>query len=140
MDARLKRDLLGLMQAIPRGRVATADELARHLKTHEPVIATLLAHLTDEERDASPWHRIVAKGGAIGRGVTRDAQFARLLREGTPVSPAGVVQDLDRLRIAVPALADLAAIRAPAADASDQADRAPQRSRGMRDRPGRGLR
>ena len=42
---------------------------------------------------------MVAKGGAIGRGPHRDAQFARLVREGVPVSPAGIVQDMARVAI-----------------------------------------
>lgn len=140
MDARLERDLLALIQAVPRGRVATTDALAAHLKTHQPVISTLLNHLTEEERDASPWHRVVAKGGAIGRGANSDAQFVRLLREGVPVSPAGVVQDLDRLAIAVAALANLAAIKPRAPAGEEPPPLTPARSRGMKDRPGGGLR
>jgi methylated-DNA-protein-cysteine methyltransferase-like protein len=140
MDARLKRDLLGLIHAIPRGRVATADALAAHLKTLQPLVATLLNHLTEEERDANPWHRVVAKGGAIGRGPNRDAQFARLLREGVPVSPAGVVQDMDRLSITAAALANLAAVKPRAPDREEPPPLSPARSRGMKDRPGGGLR
>ncbi|MGQ0457550.1 MAG: MGMT family protein [Hyphomicrobium sp.] len=141
--AKLKRDLIALARAIPQGRVATHDDLAAHLKIPQPLLMTLLSNLTDDERDMAPWRRVVAKGGAIGRGPHRDAHFAELVREGVAVSPAGIVQDMARVRIAAAALADMAsgakhreAGLAPDGPAAAASAAPASRSRGMKDRPG----
>lgn len=81
---------------MPVGRVTTYDALAGALESTPVLVQSTLARLTDDERDTHPWHRAVAKGGAIGRGPLRETQFARLVREGVAVSPAGIVQDMDR--------------------------------------------
>jgi methylated-DNA-protein-cysteine methyltransferase-like protein len=89
-----RAELLMLVRKIPLGRLASADALAANLDVPPPLVLTILSQLTDDERDLVPWHRVVARGGAIGRGPHRDQQFARLMREGVMVSPAGIVQDL----------------------------------------------
>ena len=71
--------------------------LALKLGVPPPLVATMLSQLTEDEREIVPWHRVVAKGGAIGRGPHRERQFARLIQEGIVVSPAGIVQDLARV-------------------------------------------
>lgn len=131
---RIKAEALAIVRDVPQGRVATFDAIGAALAVAPRHVATILAMLTDGEREIAPWYRVVAKGGAIGRGPHRDAQFARLVREGVPVSPAGIVQDLARVVIspadaarAVHRKSDAAADAAPSASAG--------RSRGMKDRP-----
>jgi methylated-DNA-protein-cysteine methyltransferase-like protein len=94
-----RADLLSLVRAVPAGRVTTFDVLAE--KTGEPpaLVQARLARLSDDEREFVPWHRVVAKGGAIGRGPHRDQQFARLVREGVQVLPAGIVHDMPRFLV-----------------------------------------
>ncbi|MFN0219794.1 MAG: MGMT family protein [Hyphomicrobium sp.] len=135
--ARAKRELMVLVRAIPQARVATSDDLAAHLKITPPLLTTLITHMTDDEREIAPWHRVVAKGGAIGRGPHRDQQFARLAREGVPVSPAGIVQDMARVRVHASMLADLAQGRVPSAAAPPVSPppTSASRSRGMKSRP-----
>lgn len=131
-ERRMTQELLGLIAAVPAGRVVGIDVLAKRLAVIPTVVTTLINGLTEEERDRVPWHRVVAKGGAIGRGPHRDAQFARLVREGVPVSPAGIVQDM--ARVAVTELA--VAARPPSKEAAPVPPPAPlSRSRGMKDRP-----
>ena len=89
----VKSDLLKLLRTIPLGRVASPECLAGELGVSAPLVITMLAQLNEDERELVPWHRVVAKSGAIGRGPHRDQQFARLVREGVMVSPAGIVQD-----------------------------------------------
>lgn len=108
-NASARRGLLDLVRQVPVGRVVTIDQLARHFDLLSPLVTTLLAQLTEDERQSVPWHRVVAKGGAIGRGPHRDRQFAALLREGVLVSPAGVVQDM--ARVALPSLDEAALIK-----------------------------
>lgn len=131
VERRAAAKLLALVALIPPGRVATVDLIAQNAGELPQVIVTLLNALTEDERQCVPWHRVVAKGGAIGRGPHRDQQFARLVREGVPVSPAGIVQDM--LRVAVSALDT-----SRPAKASPDAPPVPaplSRSRGMKDRP-----
>ena len=126
-----------LLRTIPFARVTAVDVLAERLGVPPPLVPTILSQLTEDEREVVPWHRVVAKGGAIGRGPDRDQQFARLVREGVTVSPAGIVQDLPRVMILT---FDGRSVARPAAN-EGQLDTLPQqavpggRSRGMKSRP-----
>jgi len=124
--------LLAALGTIPSGRVATFDALAADAATTPRHIETLIAGLCSDERQSVPWHRAVAKGGAIGWGPRREEQFARLVREGVPVSPAGIVQDMARL-----AMADLQGMAARKPRSLEPAATPPRlgRSRGMKVRP-----
>ncbi|MEQ1718433.1 MAG: MGMT family protein [Hyphomicrobium sp.] len=136
----LRARVLALLKSIPAGRVASAESLGECLECPQGLVTAVLSKLSDDERRACPWHRIVARGGAIGRGSTRDEQFARLVREGVVVSPAGIVQDMGRT-----AVTDFAGLQAAPgrhvppeiAPATAPAGLPKGRSRGMKDRPGR---
>lgn len=130
-ERRMTQEMLSLIARVPAGRVVTLDTLALRVGAIPAVVTTLINNLTEDERDCVPWHRVVAKGGAIGRGPHRDAHFARLVREGVPVSPAGIVQDM--ARVAVTEILDAAKLHAQ----KDAEPVAPplSRSRGMKDRP-----
>jgi methylated-DNA-protein-cysteine methyltransferase-like protein len=139
-ERRIANDLLALVRGIQAGRVATTDLLAEQLGVIPKVIVTLLANLTDEERDGAPWHRVVAKGGAIGRGTHRDVQVARLVREGVSVSPAAIVQDMARVAVTKVEARSRQSYDSQTYDTmsslSVEAPAAPlSRSRGMKDRP-----
>lgn len=132
----IKSEVLTVVRLVPLGQVTTVDTLARHVNVTMPLIMTVLANLTDDEREAVPWHRVVAKGGAIGRGLRRDEQFARLVREGVLISPAGVVQYL--ARVCLTSLDDAtraAATRQAAARSVAGVSATHQKSRGMRGQP-----
>jgi methylated-DNA-protein-cysteine methyltransferase-like protein len=94
-----RADLLTLVRAVPIGRVTTFDVLAQKIGEPLALVQSLIAHLSEDEREFVPWHRVVAKGGAIGRGPHRDQQFARLVREGVQVLPAGIVHDMPRFLV-----------------------------------------
>jgi methylated-DNA-protein-cysteine methyltransferase-like protein len=96
-------NLLKLVRTVPTGRVTTFDILAEKLGEPPALVQARLARLTEDERDLVPWHRVVAKGGAIGRGPYRDQQFARLVREGVQVLPAGIVHDMPRFLVTLDA-------------------------------------
>ena len=133
---RIKTDILKLVRDVPAGRITTYDAIGQHLGVTPRAVASLLSKLTEPEREMVPWHRVVAKGGAIGWGPMRDAQFANLVREGVTVSPAGVVHDVARV-----AIADLsqpqAAVTKPlqTAPAAAEPSKPLSRSRGMKDCP-----
>lgn len=127
-----RADLLTLVRAVPTGRVTTFDALAEKLREPPALVQARLARLSEDEREIVPWHRVVAKGGAIGRGPHRDQQFARLVREGVQVLPAGIVHDMPRFLVNFDALSQ---------DGQKQPETPPQtsqpssRSRGMKSRP-----
>ena len=99
-ERRIKSRIAGAWcGAVPVGRVVTCDLLARELGVLPMVIVDTACQPDGRRARATPWHRVVAKGGAIGRGPHRDAQFAQLVREGVPVSPAGIVQDMGRVAV-----------------------------------------
>ena len=134
--------LLALLRALPPGRVTTPEVIASTLDTAPAMVVGAITRLSEDERDMVPWHRVVASGGAIGRGPWREAQFARLVREGISVSPAGVVQDMGRVL-----LADLSDLPAKTGKPGQNSAVQPEheqpspaasghRSRGMKDRPG----
>ncbi|MGE0052779.1 MAG: MGMT family protein [Hyphomicrobium sp.] len=134
--------LLALLRALPAGRVTTPEVIAATLDTAPALVVGAIARLSEDERDMAPWHRVVASGGAIGRGPWREAQFARLVREGICISPAGIVQDMGRVLLAD--LSDLPAKTgksghhfAVQSEPEQPRPAAPvHRSRGMKDRPG----
>lgn len=96
----LRGKLMGLLRTVPTGRVTTQEAIAVELNAPSPSwVTTTLARLSEDERQLVPWHRVVAAGGAIGRGPWHETQFARLVREGISVSPAGVVQDMGRVAV-----------------------------------------
>ena len=128
----IKAKLAAALRNVPAGRVVTSGTLAASLASNARLIEKTLAQLSEDEREMVPWHRVVAKGGAIGRGPNRERHFAKLVREGVLVSPAGSVQDMERH-----VLRDLRGLPvAPEASAPIAAPAGPQsRSRGMKDRP-----
>jgi methylated-DNA-protein-cysteine methyltransferase-like protein len=127
-----KANLLALLRTIPFGRVTTFDVLAENLGQPPALVHLMLMGLTEDERDFSPWHRVVAKGGAIGRGLHRDQQFARLVREGVPVSPAGIVQDMSRVLVST---FEASHERAHPPETPPEPRPPQNRSRGMKSRP-----
>jgi methylated-DNA-protein-cysteine methyltransferase related protein len=99
-STRIKADVLAIVRRIPAGRVATHGQIGRHLAVIPRHIATVLITLDAADRAATPWWRVVADGGAIGRHALRDDQMARLRVDGVVLSPVGIVQDLDVRRVA----------------------------------------
>ncbi|MFA5958870.1 MGMT family protein [Hyphomicrobium sp.] len=128
-----KAELLKLLRKIPLGRVVSTDRLADEIGVPAPLVVTMLSQLGEDDRDFVPWHRVVARGGAIGRGPHRDQQFARLVREGVMVSPAGIVQDLPRYMIL--AFDGVSLPKNAAGDPSSEPQKPGGRSRGMKQRP-----
>jgi len=138
----LRGRLMALLAAIPAGRVTTPEAIAAQLDAAPAWVRTAIGRLSEDELQMVPWHRVVAVGGAIGRGPWQETQFARLVREGIAVSPAGIVQDMGRVL-----LGDLANLprlpdgRAPSSRVSSTmpdgiSPMTSSRSRGMKDRPG----
>ena len=78
--------ILAVVRKIPRGKVATYGGVAGLAGL--PRGARVVAYALREAGDASPWHRVVGRGGkerakiTIRDGVTAGLQRAKLEREG----------------------------------------------------------
>ena len=97
--ARIKSDVLAIVAALPQGRVASAADIGRQIDVPARHVAYILTTLDEGERAVTPWWRVVADGGAIGRHKRREDQIAGLRRDGVTVSAAGVVADFAARRV-----------------------------------------
>jgi methylated-DNA-protein-cysteine methyltransferase-like protein len=68
-------------------------------------------------------------------GPHRDAQIAKLVREGVPVSPAGIVQDMARVAVTTVEARDRESFESLASEPVQTPAAPLSRSRGMKDRP-----
>lgn len=86
---KIKADILRAVARVPPGRVSTFADVGAFLEIMPRHVAYVLATLSEEERKAIPWHRIVMDGGRISptRFSTRGRdQIRRLQAEGAAVS------------------------------------------------------
>jgi alkylated DNA nucleotide flippase Atl1 len=93
---RMNNDILAVVRAIPVGRVTTVDAISQFLDVPARHVHYLLARRFDADREASPWHRVLAHRGAIGR-VLFDAkgrsQADLLAADGVELGYRGKVTD-----------------------------------------------
>lgn len=93
---RINDDILRVVRAIPPGRVTTVDAIAQFLSVSAHHVTYLLARRYDADRESSPWYRVLAHRGAIGR-VHSDAQGRTqadlLAAEGVDVGYRGRITD-----------------------------------------------
>lgn len=93
---RMNNDILSVVRAIPAGRVTTVDAISQFLDVPARHVNYLLARRYDLERESSPWHRVLAHRGAVGR-VLFDAsgrsQAELLADEGIEVGYRGKVTE-----------------------------------------------
>lgn len=106
--ARIKADVLRIVAAIPRGRLATHAAIGAHLDVVPRHVAYILAMLSLPEKSALPWHRVVGADGALGtpkRGADGRPQADWLRDEGHVVDGAALAPGY------VERLVDVAALR-----------------------------
>jgi methylated-DNA-protein-cysteine methyltransferase-like protein len=135
--ARIKSDVLAIVAAIPKGRVASAADLGRQIDVPARHVAFILTTLDEGERAVTPWWRVVADGGAIGRHKRREDHIAGLRRDGVTVSAAGVVADFASRRVTSFKAAPSGVTRRPDApvDHSRASSETPRRARGSKGAP-----
>ena len=92
--ARIRADVLAIVQAVPPSALVTFGEVGAHLDVMPRHVAYILATLDPAEQLGIPWHRAVPENGRLRRGAG-DALgngWADLLRqEGVAVNAAGVI-------------------------------------------------
>jgi alkylated DNA nucleotide flippase Atl1 len=88
--------VLAAIAAIPEGRATTYGGLGKKLRLTARQVASVLSHLTREDADSVPWHRVVGSGGVISTlklGEVGRRQIERLEAEGVVVSARGKIAD-----------------------------------------------
>src|SRR5512137_2918602 len=94
--ARIKRDVLAILEAVPSGRLVTFTDVGAHLDVVPRHVAYILAQLDPLEAGAIPWHRAVAEAGTVALkadGLGR-RQRDLLEAEGVAIAPDGRILDL----------------------------------------------
>jgi methylated-DNA-protein-cysteine methyltransferase related protein len=92
--ARIKRDLMIVVAAIPSGRLATNAAIAEFLDIVPRQVAFLLAKRNDELRESVPWWRVVGTDGQLGtrkQSFDGTSQEELLRREGFLVTKNSVI-------------------------------------------------
>jgi methylated-DNA-protein-cysteine methyltransferase related protein len=99
---RIKNQVLTMTSSIPVGRLCTYRSIGQHLDVMPRHVAYILTMLSPEEKEGSPWQRVVADGGAISAPKTAKAveQIEYLAREGIEVNKAKKVIDFEAFFIA----------------------------------------
>jgi len=57
--------VLAALAAIPEGRVSTYGGLGKTLRLTARQVASVLSHLSREDAESVPWHRVVGAGGVV---------------------------------------------------------------------------
>ena len=99
-----------LIQAIPRGRVATYAQIASLAGNYRAARQVARVLHSSSEKDGLPWHRVINSRGGISlrRGRGFEEQRRRLRNEGVAVGRSGRV-DLERFQWEPPGLPSRAA-------------------------------
>ena len=92
--------VLAAVAAIPEGRVTTYGDLGKKLRLTARQVASVLSHLTREDADSVPWHRVVGAGGVVSTlklGAVGRRQVERLEAEGIVVNTRGRIGEFEKL-------------------------------------------
>lgn len=88
--ARIRRDVLAIMAAVPPGRLVTYRDVGRHLDVVPRHVAYILSTLDPGEKELVPWFRAVGDDGSLGVPKADGAglrQEELLEAEGVRVGP-----------------------------------------------------
>ncbi len=79
--ARIKKEVLAIVEAIPSGKVSTYKAIGESLDVMPRHVAYILTTLSEVESEQYPWHRVVSDGGKITAPKLFDEQILRLNSE-----------------------------------------------------------
>jgi methylated-DNA-protein-cysteine methyltransferase related protein len=105
--ARIKDDVLQIVDAIPEGKLCTYRAIGEHLEVMPRHVAYILSQLKPEEKMIYPWHRVVSDDGSLGvvkRHADGKTQAEMLEAEGLVVSKNSVAISMARAFVEVSAL------------------------------------
>ncbi len=93
--ARIKKEVLALVEAIPSGKVSTYKAIGESLDVMPRHVAYILTTLLEVESEQLPWHRVVGDGGKITAPKLFDEQVLRLNSENV-ICEKSCVLDFER--------------------------------------------
>jgi methylated-DNA-protein-cysteine methyltransferase related protein len=102
--ARIKDDVLQIVDAIPEGKLCTYRAIGEHLDVMPRHVAYILSQLKPEEKMIYPWHRVVSDDGSLGvvkRHADGKTQAEMLEAEGLVVSKNSVAVSMARAFVEV---------------------------------------
>ena len=105
--ARIKDDVLQIVDAIPEGKLCTYRAIGEHLDVMPRHVAYILSQLKPEEKMIYPWHRVVSDGGSLGvvkHHADGKTQAEMLETEGLVVSKNSVHVSMEHAFVGVRAL------------------------------------
>lgn len=97
--ARIKRDVLAIVAAVPEGALVTFKDVGAHLDVVPRHVAYILATLDPLEASTVPWFRVVPDNGSLTKpksGPDGRTQRQILEEEGHAIAPDGRMLDLAR--------------------------------------------
>jgi methylated-DNA-protein-cysteine methyltransferase related protein len=103
--SRIKSQVISISQSIPAGRVSTYRSIGEHLAVMPRHVAYILTMLTEAERIAVPWYRVVAEDGVISAPKRAKEQIEELSAEGILSSEAKSISNFNEVFIAAQDLA-----------------------------------
>ncbi len=95
--ARIKNEILSIVEALPPGRVTTYKAVGVALKVMPRHVSYILVTLNEAESEI-PWHRVVGDGGQITTHKLVEEQTRMLEREGI-ICHAGTIKDFTTIFI-----------------------------------------
>ena len=102
--ARIKDDVMRIVDAIPEGKMCTHRAIGEHLDVMPRHVAYILSQLKPEEKMIYPWHRVVSDGGSLGvvkHHADGKTQAEMLEAEGLVVSKNSVQVSMTRALVEV---------------------------------------
>lgn len=97
--ARIKDDVLQIVDTVPEGKLCTYRAIGEHLDVMPRHVAYILSQLKPEEKMIYPWHRVVSDNGSLGvvkRHADGRTQVEMLEAEGLVVSRNSVAVSMPR--------------------------------------------
>jgi methylated-DNA-protein-cysteine methyltransferase related protein len=102
--ARIKDDVLQIVDAIPEGKLCTYRAIGEHLDVMPRHVAYILSQLKPEGKMIYAWHRVVSDDGSLGvvkRHADGKTQAEMLEAEGLVVSKNSVCASIARAFVEV---------------------------------------
>lgn len=91
--ALIKVDILKIVSCIPKGKLTTYKSIGNYMDVVPRHVAYILSTLSDEEKDAYPWFRVIGENAKLGKvKVSSDGttQESLLVAEGHQVDKSTV--------------------------------------------------
>ena len=101
--ALIKIDILKIVKCIPKGKLTSYKAIGNYMDVVPRQVAYIISTLSDEEKDESPWYRVIGEKAKLGKtklDSKGNTQESLLVVEGHQVDK-GIVADVDKVFVEV---------------------------------------